>query len=75
MSVFFAIRDAIGSTKEGVFDFDAPATVENIRMSLNDPFAKKVNIKILKSFNPWFLEHQAPRAADYRWHILDISTR
>ena len=52
MSVFFAIRDAIGSTKEGVFDFDAPATVENIRMSLNDPFAKKVNINILKSFNP-----------------------
>ena len=25
-----------------VFDFDAPATVENIRMSLSDPFAKKV---------------------------------
>ena len=44
-SVFFAIRDAIKSSfsSNSVLEFHSPATVENIRMSLNDTFATNVS--------------------------------
>ncbi|KAK2707466.1 xanthine dehydrogenase/oxidase-like isoform X2 [Artemia franciscana] len=56
-SVFYAIKDAVGSAREangvcGVFRFDSPATAERIRMACVDKFIEQIpNQK--ESFRPW----------------------
>ena len=52
-SVFFAIRDAVEQANPTMLDFHSPATVENIRMSLDDTLAKKATEAAGTSDKPW----------------------
>ena len=58
-SVFFALRDAIETAnfeqrKAGDFMcFNSPATVENIRMSVNDKLSKVAQEAAGNSDKPW----------------------